>query len=183
MQTLEKVATINELQFDGTAGSGCSLEGTSSARMDYEDAAKKLIMYSRGVAKGSVGTAYGMSMGEDPVLEYLSRQEGGMNPSELADALGYTRPRMTRILDSLENKGYVERVPDEKDRRRVIVYCTDEGREHAHDNSSGGVSGLAATLSKMGEHDARELLRGLEIAYSLTYDKDISIGESDKKRK
>ena len=35
----------------------------------------------------------------------------------------------------------------------------------------------------MGEHDARELLRGLEIAYSLTYDKDISIGESDKKRK
>ena len=52
--------------------------------MDYEDAAKKLIMYSRGVAKGSIGTAYGMSMGEDPVLEYLSRQDGGMNPSDLA---------------------------------------------------------------------------------------------------
>ena len=151
--------------------------------MDYEDAAKKLIMYSRGVAKGSIGTAYGMSMGEDPVLEFLSRQDEGMNPSDLASKLGYTRPRMTRILDSLEAKGYVERVPDEKDRRRVIVYCTDEGREHAHDNGSGGVSGLAATLSKMGEHDARELLRGLEIAYSLTYDKDISIGESGKKRK
>ena len=27
---------------------------------------------------------------------------------------------MTRILDSLEAKGYVERVPDEKDRRRVM---------------------------------------------------------------
>ena len=183
MQTQEKVATINQLEFGGATGSVCSLEGTSSARMDYEDAAKKLIMYSRGVAKGSIGTAYGMSMGEDPVLEFLSRQDEGMNPSDLASRLGYTRPRMTRILDSLEAKGYVERVPDEKDRRRVIVYCTDEGREHAHDNSSGGVSGLAATLSKMGEHDARELLRGLEIAYSLTYDKDISIGESGKKRK
>ena len=182
MQTLEKVATINELEFEGAASSVRSPEGTSSARMDYEDAAKKLIMYSRGVAKGSIGTAYGMSMGEDPVLEYLSRQDEGMNPSDLASKLGYTRPRMTRILDSLEAKGYVERVPDEKDRRRVIVYCTDEGRAHAHDNSSGGVSGLAATLSKMGEHDARELLRGLETAYSLTYDKDISIGESDKKR-
>ena len=182
MQTQEKVATINQLEFGGATSSVCSLEGTSSARMDYEDAAKKLIMYSRGVAKGSIGTAYGMSMGEDPVLEYLSRQDEGMNPSDLASKLGYTRPRMTRILDSLETKGYVKRIPDENDRRRVIVYCTNEGRAHAHDNSSGGVSGLAATLSKMGEHDARELLRGLETAYSLTYDKDISIGESDKKR-
>ena len=181
MQTLEKVATINELQFDGTAGSVRSPEGTSSARMDYEDAAKKLIMYSRGVAKGSVGTAYGMSMGEDPVLEYLSRQEGGMNPSELADALGYTRPRMTRILDSLENKGFVVREPDVNDRRRVIVRCTDAGREHAHDHSSGGVSNLAKTLSGMGEHDVRELLRALETAYSITYNKDNILGGRDQK--
>lgn len=147
--------------------------------MDYEDAAKKLIMYSRGVAKGSIGTAYGMSMGEGPVLEYLSRHDEGMNPSDLAKRLGYTRPRMTRILDSLEAKGYVRRVPDEQDRRRVIAYCTEAGHNRVHDNSSSGVSSLAETLQKMGEHDARELLRGLEIAYSLTYDKDITIGDSD----
>ena len=148
--------------------------------MDYEDAAKKLIMYSRGVAKGSIGTAYGMSMGEDPVLEFLSRQEEGMSPSDLAKRLGYSRPRMTRILDSLEAKGYVERIPDAEDRRRVIARCTDEGRRHASDNSSEGVSSLAATLSRMGEHDARELLRGLETAYSLTYDKDDILGGADK---
>lgn len=103
-----------------------------------------------------------------------------MNPSDLAERLGYTRPRMTRILDSLEAKGYVRRVPDEQDRRRVIAYCTEKGHSHAHDHSSSGVSSLAATLQKMGEHDARELLRGLEAAYSLTYDKDITIGDSDE---
>ena len=148
--------------------------------MDYEDAAKKLIMYSRGVAKGSISTAYGMSMGEDPVLEYLSRH-ADMTPSELANTLGYTRPRMTRIIDSLEEKGYVIREQDTKDRRRVIVRCTDEGCAHAQDHSSSGVSSLAATLSKMGEHDARELLRGLEIAYSLTYDKEGILKDDDKK--
>lgn len=148
--------------------------------MDYEDAAKKLIMYSRGVAKGSIGTAYGMSMGEDPVLEYLSRQSEGMSPSDLAKTLGYTRPRMTRILDSLEAKGFVKRVPDERDRRRVIAYCTEEGQRHAHDNSTGGVSNLADSLSKMGEHDVRELLHALETAYSLTYDKDNILGDVDK---
>ena len=148
--------------------------------MDYEDAAKKLIMYSRGIAKGSISTAYGMSMGEDPVLEYLSRQDEGMNPSDLAKTLGYSRPRMTRILDSLEEKGYIVREPDPADRRRVLASCTDAGRSYARDHSSSGVSSLAATLQKMGEHDARELLRGLEVAYSLTYDKDITIGDSDE---
>ena len=107
--------------------------------MDYEDAARKLIMYSRGVAKGAIGTAYGMSMGEDPVLEYLSRHEDGMSPSDLAEKLGYTRPRMTRILDSLEGKGFVERIPDAKDRRRVIARCTEEGRCHAQDRQTDGV--------------------------------------------
>ena len=63
----------------------------------------------------------------------------------------------------------------------MLVYCTDEGRRHAHDHSSDGVSSLAATLSKMGEHDARELLRGLEIAYSLTYDKDDILGGVKKR--
>lgn len=183
MRNVGNVATINQSNdTEGVSYSERPLERTSSRSMDYEDAAKKLIMYSRGVAKGSIGTAYGMSMGEDPVLEYLSRQDEGINPSDLAKKLGYTRPRMTRILDSLEAKGYVERVPDENDRRRVIAYCTEEGRRHAGDHSSNGVSSLAKTLSMMGEHDARELLRGLEVAYSLTYDKDISIGESDKKR-
>ncbi|WP_428379114.1 MarR family winged helix-turn-helix transcriptional regulator [Olsenella sp. Marseille-QA0557] len=149
----------------------------SSEEMDYEAAAKQLIMYSRGVAKGSIGTAYGMSMGEDPVLEFLSRQENGMSPSDLAARLGYSRPRMTRILDSLETKGYVVRVQDPHDRRRVIATCTDAGIEHAHDRNTGGVSNLAKSLSKMDEEDVRELLRALETAYSLTYGKDDVLGD------
>lgn len=179
-----KVATINHQSSGSAAGAHPPDEetGTRGEKMDYEEAAKKLIMYSRGVAKGSIGTAYGMSMGEDPVLDYISRHEGGMTPSELAETLGYTRPRMSRILDSLETKGYVVREQDKQDRRRVIVHCTEEGRSHASDRSSAGVASLASTLSKMGEHDARELLRGLEVAYSLTYDKDDILGDVDKRK-
>lgn len=179
MPISQEVATINQsCRTDGATYASCLEKGSRCEKMDYEDAARKLIMYSRGVAKGAIGTAYGMSMGEDPVLEYLSRHEDGMSPSDLAEKLGYTRPRMTRILDSLESKGYVERIPDAKDRRRVIARCTEEGRCHAQDRQTDGVSSLAATLSKMGEHDARELLKGLETAYSITYNKDDIFGGS-----
>jgi len=144
--------------------------------MDYEDAAKKLIVYSRGVAKGLLGTTAGLQAGEAPVLEHLSRTDSGQNPSELAERLGYTRPRMTRILDSLEQKGFVERRPDENDRRRVIVRATDAGREHADSKQTEGVDGLAKALSSLGEEDSKQLLKALEQAYSITYDRDDILG-------
>lgn len=183
MSTSVKVATINksDVGLEAAAASRQAKEA-SGAGMDYEDAAKKLIMYSRGIAKGSISTAYGMSMGEDPVLEYLSRQDEGMNPSDLAKTLGYSRPRMTRILDSLEEKGYIVREPDPADRRRVLASCTDAGRAYAHDHSSNGVSNLANCLSKLGDHDVGELLNALELAYSITYDRDITIGDPKDKK-
>ena len=55
---------------------------------------------------------------------------------------------MTRILDSLETKGYVVRVQDPHDRRRVIATCTDAGIEHAHDRNTGGVSNLAKSTGQ-----------------------------------
>ena len=140
--------------------------------MDYEAAANKLILYSRALAKGSLGTAYGLSMGEAPVLDLLAREKGGMGPSDLADRLGYTRSRMTRILDSLVAKGFVSRQGDPADRRRVIAVVTDEGRTFARERREEGVSDLSSGLEALGEHDTKELLRVLEKAYSITYDRD-----------
>ena len=101
--------------------------GAEEENVDYEDVAKKLIVYSRSLAKGSLSTVRGASMGEEPVLQYLSKIEGGVAPSEIAKRLGYSRARMSHILNSLEKKGYIERVPDANDRRRVIVWITVEG--------------------------------------------------------
>lgn len=139
--------------------------------MDYEEAANKLIVYSKALAKGFLGTAAGLSVGEEPVLEQLAKEKGGVHPSELADKLGYTRSRMTRILDALEAKGYVERTPDEVDRRRVVARATKKGREHARATKADGVGNLAGSLAAMGEQETHELLRGLEQAYRITYDR------------
>jgi DNA-binding MarR family transcriptional regulator len=47
---------------------------------------------------------------------------------ELADAAGVAGPTATRLLDSLEAGGYVERRPSERDRRSVDVSLTPDGK-------------------------------------------------------
>ncbi|MFE7892671.1 MarR family winged helix-turn-helix transcriptional regulator [Streptomyces sp. NPDC057412] len=46
---------------------------------------------------------------------------GAMSPGELADRTGLTTGPTTRLIDRLERAGYVRRVPDPTDRRKVTV--------------------------------------------------------------
>jgi DNA-binding MarR family transcriptional regulator len=51
--------------------------------------------------------------------------------SGLAAFVGVTNGAMTRLLDGLERRGFVERVRDTDDRRRVTIELTRSGREEA----------------------------------------------------
>jgi DNA-binding MarR family transcriptional regulator len=46
---------------------------------------------------------------------------GAMPAGRLAELTGLTTPAVTGIIDRLENRGYVRRTNDPKDRRRTIV--------------------------------------------------------------
>jgi len=50
-------------------------------------------------------------------------------PAELADLLDYDRGAMTRLIDRLEVKGVVQRVPAPHDRRSVRIELTDAGKK------------------------------------------------------
>ncbi len=49
--------------------------------------------------------------------------------SDLARELGITKQAVSLVIDTLVNRGYVERRPDADDRRRVGLELTDAGRE------------------------------------------------------
>lgn len=48
----------------------------------------------------------------------------GISPHELADALVISRPTATRLLDGLEVKGFIKRVPSEEDGRESFIHPT-----------------------------------------------------------
>jgi DNA-binding MarR family transcriptional regulator len=63
------------------------------------------------------------------VLQALAA--GSEISAKLADHFNVTDPTMTRIIDGLVKKGYVERSPDPSDRRRIDLQLTGAGLEVA----------------------------------------------------
>jgi len=49
---------------------------------------------------------------------------------EMAEFIGISRQAATKMADSLESRGYVERKDDDADRRRVVLHLTDLGRRY-----------------------------------------------------
>lgn len=50
-----------------------------------------------------------------------------LGPAELARVLGISSAAATGIVDRLEARGHVERLPHDSDRRRTVVRLTDSG--------------------------------------------------------
>jgi DNA-binding MarR family transcriptional regulator len=71
-----------------------------------------------------------LSIQEFRSLEFLAFAER-RKTKELAEYLGLAVNSVTEIVDSLENKGLVQRRRDEADRRVVRLELTDTGREAA----------------------------------------------------
>lgn len=67
----------------------------------------------------AIAEQFGLGATEEKTLLILSA--GALTAGEIAQATGLTTPSVTSLIDRLEKKGFVRRVRDTNDRRRVIV--------------------------------------------------------------
>lgn len=54
---------------------------------------------------------------------------GGIGNTEIQEELQITKSAVSQMLDSLSNKGYIERALDPNDRRRMCVSITPRGKQ------------------------------------------------------
>lgn len=71
---------------------------------------------------------YGLNLTDMSGLDIVG-QAGPISPTHLAHRMGFTTGGITSVLDRLERAGYVRRVADPHDRRRLLIEKTDATAE------------------------------------------------------
>jgi len=103
--------------------------------------------------------------GELRVLLWLEgdRPAGEKIPTAMAQALHVTKGRITAALSSLKRKGYVTLTASEKDRRKVMVELTPEGRAYIEARSRQAQQLVASFVDKIGDQRAGQLVEILSL--------------------
>jgi len=106
----------------------------------------------------TVAIRFGLSESDIETLETLI-DVGASTAGRLSELTGLTSGAVTRVIDRLEQAGYVRRVPDPADRRRVIVEVVPEK-----------VAAVESTLGRIGQASAEEIGRYTDAQLALIND-------------
>jgi len=103
----------------------------------------------------------GMHPGQAICLRILAAHDG-ITQRDLAEAMHLARPTVTKMLQSLERSGAIERRPDPVDQRLTRVHLTAQGRDLGEQMHKVAAAYVQATVGTLPEDDRRELARLLE---------------------
>jgi DNA-binding MarR family transcriptional regulator len=108
----------------------------------------------------------GLTRGDVGVLStlYISPPPHTLSPTQLFRGLMLSSAGMTKRLDTLEQRGFVQRKPDPQDGRGIAVRLTDQGRRvimKAIDANTRNEATLLAALNRTERRTLAELLRKL----------------------
>lgn len=109
---------------------------------------------------------HALPRGEFGILVYLSRHKDGANVGELTEYLQVTSGRTATALNALEKKGFVKRVTDSADSRRIRVFLTDEGKAEFKAAYDRAIVNFTEFFTKLGEEDSREYIRMMKKVHS-----------------
>lgn len=95
------------------------------------------------------------------VLRVLS-ESGALDASKLADRACLLLPSLTRIVQTMLDKGLVTRAEDKKDRRRQLINITAKGRKIILDNQTRSREISDTFVTVLGKRRYEDLLDSLQ---------------------
>jgi DNA-binding MarR family transcriptional regulator len=105
---------------------------------------------------------HGLTISDYEVLLRLARApERRLRRVDLAEQVLLTASGITRLLDGLEQAGYVERAACEADRRVVYAVLTDAGLAKLHDAARSHLAHVDLLFAARLEPDEQERIAGL----------------------
>ena len=89
-------------------------------------------------------------------------EEGSLDPTTIADRAVLLLPSLTRILQKLEEKGFVTRTRDDNDRRRQVITVTEAGHALIAQNMPASQRQMARLREELGDEKYQGLLALLD---------------------
>lgn len=105
--------------------------------------------------------------GERFVMMYLLKN-GPSFPGKIAEDMGSSTANIAKILRNLEEREFIIRKGDTQDKRKKKVHLSESGRLMIEDEAEQVLSNVTVLLEKMGEADAKELVRLIEKIVEVT---------------
>lgn len=92
----------------------------------------------------------------ESINEYSSK---GVKSSDLSKFLSITKPAVSKLINILEDKGFVNRIADKSDRRVVYINITKDGEQILAEETKMFKEFTNRIVEKMGEEDTDEMIR------------------------
>ena len=93
------------------------------------------------------------------VLRILANADSILHPSDLCQIMGVSTPRITTILNGMEDDGLIERQIARDDKRRFAVILTEKGKDLIKERKQRSEERTRRLVEKIGIDDAEALLR------------------------
>ena len=97
--------------------------------------------------------------GENMLLSILNSLGGQGTVAEITQYFDFTPARLSALVKTLENKGYVKKIQNENDRRTSTIVLTSEGTLRYLSYREEAIKNALVILEELGEEDTREFLR------------------------
>ena len=94
---------------------------------------------------------------QNHVIEYIFMQQRPLNLKEISTGLGIAKQQLTNIISDLETGGYLNKVPDTKDKRAVLISLTPAGKEIEEKKWAELYQKLSMNVTKLSEEEQRDL--------------------------
>ena len=100
------------------------------------------------------------------IMAILSDEES-MTFSEIGKRLSIIKQQLSPLIDHLEENGFVKRVPDAKDKRRIRIKMTAKGRRFINDHQNKIKDRLETTLTTFSPEEIKEFDSSLQTLMKL----------------
>ncbi len=120
--------------------------------------------HGRGMKHGGKGHGF--------ILAYLYYNGDKVQPSELGHKMDVSTPRVTAILNEMEDQGLIRRSISPENRRNIYVTLSDKGRKLFLEKLSRQRENIQLLLDRLDESDIQALIRILDVLDNIMSEHD-----------